>query len=780
MMEPANILSKVAFVSDYFPRQCGIATFAHDLRRAVAKKFSEVECQVVAVTDPGQSYDYPPEVNFEIRQLNLSDYRRAADFLQFQNVQCVCVQHEFGIYGGDAGSHLLTFLRELRLPVVTTCHTLLEDPDTTQRRVFLQLSRLSNRMVAMSERGRSILRDTYGVEDDRIAVIPHGIPDVPFVDPAFFKDEYGVEGRKLLLTFGLLSPGKGLDYAIRAMSRIVEAHPNAVYIILGATHPNLVRTEGEAYRYKLQKLVSDLDLEENVLFYNRFVSVEELTRFIGACDVYVTPYLNPAQITSGTLAYAFGCGKSVVSTPYWHAQELLANDRGRLVPFRDSDALAKAVIGLLDDDALRAQLRKEAYLAGREMVWSRVAERYVEVFRLARTASSQRALLPLERKRGIEQLQLPDIQLSHVRRLTDSTGIFQHATFSFPNFAEGYCLDDNARALILSAMLEDLQREAPDASDLSSVYAAFINYAFNEQTGRFRNFMSFDRRWLETTGSDDAHGRALWALGVCVGRSRQRPLKNWASNLFEKALPAILDTTSPRGWAFALLGLHEFLRHLGGQRQARAARDHLSRRLAECYSKSTTPDWLWFEPILAYDNAKLPHALIVSGRTMGDVSMRDLGLQALEWLMKQQTDARGYFAPIGSNGFYPQGGERAEYDQQPLEAQATVSACLEAYSTTRDERWMEEALRAFRWFLGSNKLGEQVCDYATGGCRDGVHLDRVNQNEGAESTLAYLLALVEIKARETVLSSFREPLELDDLSRSGEGEGAAQGEPLTA
>lgn len=770
-------LSKIAFLSDYFPRRCGIATFARDLRTAVARAFPDVSCQVVAVTDPHGNYNYPSEVSFEVRQQSLPDYTRAAEFLQFQAAQCVCVQHEFGIYGGEAGAHLLAFLRGLRLPVVTTCHTLLEEPDAAQRRVFLELAELSQRLVAMSERGRRILRETYRVSDDRIAVIPHGIPDVPFIDPSFYKDQYGVEGRKLLLTFGLLSPGKGLEYAVRAMPKIVAAHPEAVYIVLGATHPHLARREGEAYRNKLEQLARDLGVEEHVLFFNRFVSQEELTEFLGACDIYLTPYLHAAQITSGTLAYAFGCGKAVVSTPYWHAEELLANGRGSLVPFRDAEAMADAVIHLLDDENARSQMRKEAYVAGRSTIWPRVAESYMKVFREARLAASRQSLLPLGKKRALERMQFPEIRLDHARRLTDSTGIFQHGTYSFPNFSEGYCLDDNARALILVCRLEGLQRESAAVADLSSVYAAFVDYAFNPETGRFRNFMSFERRWLEETGSEDAHGRALWALGVCVGRSPQRPLQNWALNLFERALPAILDTTSPRAWAFALLGLDEFLRRMGGQRQARAAREQLARRLLGLFRAASSREWQWFEPVLSYDNATFAHALIVSGRAMQDAELRDVGLRSLAWLMEQQTagsseeppaNAEGlgaqlrgdrYFSPIGSEGFHRQGGPRAEFDQQPLEAQASVAACLDAYVATRDESWLEEALRAFRWFLGSNKLGEQVYDHETGGCRDGLHVDRVNQNEGAESTISFLLALTDIKAHEAILSSIHAPAE---------------------
>lgn len=776
MNEQTRPLTKVAFLGDYLPRKCGIATFTRDLRDAVATQFPSVECPVAAVTDPGGDYDYPQEVRFEIREEQLSDYRRAAEYLQFQDVECVCVQHEYGIYGGEQGSHLLALLRELNLPVVTTCHTLLERPSPAQRRVMEELGELSQKLVAMSERGRRILAEVYGVAEEKLALIPHGIPDMPFVDPAFYKDQFGVEGKNVLLTFGLISPGKGLEHAIEAMPQVIRRHPDTVYLILGATHPHLVRQEGEAYRYRLQKMARDLGVSRHVLFIDRFVELEELKEFIGACDIYLTPYLNPEQITSGTLAYTYGCGKAVVSTPYWHAQELLSEGRGRLVPFRDSAAIAEVVIGLLEDDVGRAQVRKQAYLAGREMVWSRIAQKYMDVFREARQTEKRTVRLNLMQEQKLEQLQLPELRLDHLRRMTDSTGIFQHAVFTFPNFAEGYCLDDNARALVLTSRIEDLRKEAATVGELARIYAAFVHHSYDEERRRFRNFMSFDRRWVEKEGSEDSQGRALWGLGSCVGKSRQRALQNWAAQLFERSLPGILDTTSPRAWAFALIGIHEYLSRMGGERSARSIRSELASRLMDLYGQASSERWRWYEGILAYDNAKLPHALIQAGWATGDEEMLDAGLEALRWLAEAQSDERGEFAPVGSDGFYPQGGTKARFDQQPLEAQATVSACLQAYQVTKDAFWLEQALRAFRWFHGANHLGAEVYDHETGGCRDGLHVDRPNQNEGAESTLSYLLTLVELKEQEHVLSAFLEPVALD-LGRARRERGVEGAEP---
>jgi glycosyltransferase involved in cell wall biosynthesis len=753
---------KVAFIGDYLPRKCGIATFTHDLRNAIAVQYPATECVVVPVNDIAGGYEYPSEVRFEIEEKDLSSYRRAADFLNFSNVDAVSLQHEYGIFGGAAGSHILKFLRDLRIPVVTTLHTVLEHPNEDQRRVMKQLAELSARLVVMAKRGAGFLRDVYGIDDDRIDLIPHGIPDMPFVDPTFYKDQFGVEGRFVALTFGLLSPNKGIEYMLRALPSVVQKHPNFVYIILGATHPNLVREQGEAYRLKLERLAQDLGVKKHVIFYNRFVELGELTEFIGAADLYVTPYLNPAQITSGTLAYSFGCGKAVISTPYSYAEELLADDHGVLVPFGDSDALSRAIIDLLDDEQHRNAMRKRAYLVGREMIWSQVAHRYVESFRRARHArldawSRRLAVRTLEE----ERLQLPDLRLDHLMRMTDRTGLLQHATFTIPNFHEGYCLDDNARALVLTVLLEEIDEDSAEVQRAATTYAAFLNFAFDASGHSFRNFLGFNREWLEDVGSADSVGRATWAIGTCVGRSKRRDLQFWGVRLFEQALNAAVETDSPRAWAFAIIGIHEYFRRLSGDRLANQLRDNLTTRLVDLYQQTASADWQWFEPKASYDNAKLSHALILSGRWANNPRALEIGLESLRWLAKVKQAPRGHFRPIGSNGFYTRGEEPANFDQQPLEAHAMVSACIEAYRATEDLFWLDEAHLAFEWFLGRNDLGMPLYDANSGGCRDGLHEDRVNQNQGAESTLAFLLSLAEMQYLENSLAAFRQATETD-------------------
>ena len=754
--------NRFAFVCDYLPRRCGIATFSHDLCQMLSAQSKAAECFVVPVNDVPEGYDYPPEVRFEIAEQDLKSYQRAADFLNFSDAEVVCLQHEFGIYGGTAGSHVLGLLRQLRIPVVAQLHTVLADPNRDQRRVMEEMKRLVARFIVMTERGRGMLEDIYKIGADRIDVIPHGIPDMPFVDPAFYKDQFGVEGKKTLFTFGLLSPGKGIEYVLRALPEIVKEVPDLVYIVLGATHPNLLRRDGESYRLSLERLVADLGIKKHVIFYNRFVETKELKEFLGAADVYITPYLNPAQITSGTLAYAFGCGKAVVSTPYWHAQELLADGRGVLVPFRDSGAIAREVVALFKDEVRRHAMRKQAYLLGREMTWNHLAYEYLESFRKAREAQSGRRVprVPLKTQEQ-EQFELPPLQLSHLQRLSDAGGLMQHAVVSVPNFREGYCTDDNARGLLLSVLLEETGDVSAEIHRLAYRYAAFIDYAFIPKTPRFHNFMSFDRQWLDEGGSDDCWGRVLWALGACVGRSRRPDLQRWAMQCFERSLAGIDKSTSPRAWAFALLGIHEYFRRLSGDRFVNQMRETLLQRLLGLYEGASRPDWPWFESRLSYANAKLPHALILGGRWAGMHEAMEVGLRSLRWLTEVQTSDTGHFRPIGSNGFYARGGKRAQFDQQPLEAYTTMSACLEAWFATRDGFWMKETRKAFEWFLGRNDLGRSVYDPSTGGCFDALHVDRVNLNQGAESTLAFLLALQEMRLAENALEGIGESEEIN-------------------
>ncbi len=742
-------LLKIAFVGDYLPRKCGIATFTHDLRGAIAKT-AGIECIVVAIDDIAGGYAYDEEVQFQVAEQELEEYRAAADFLNFSNIAVVSLQHEFGIYGGACGSHVLALMEDLRMPIISTLHTVLSEPSETQQAVMMELIRLSARLVVMTERCRQTLINTYSVDSDQVDVIAHGIPDVPGTDQQVLKEQFNVEDRAVALTFGLLSPGKGIEHVLQAIPEIVAQFPEFVYLVLGATHPSLIRQQGERYRISLERMAKELGVTKHVSFYNRFVELEELTEFIGAADLYITPYLNVQQAVSGTLAYAFGCGQAVISTPYWHAEELLADGRGVLVPFADPAAIAREVIGLLGDDDRRLAMRARAHALGRGMTWDHVSQLYLVSFNRALDERSAQRKPFAVRTLDEQPMALPKMQLDHLRHLSDSTGIIQHAIYSIPDHAHGYCTDDNARALILTVLIEELGKDSAEVHSLASRYAAYLNVAFNRDTGRFRNFMSFDRQWLEEDGSDDSQGRALWALGTCIGRSRRAGLIAWARELFHRALPACENTTSPRTWALGVLGIQEYLKRYGGDRAAATMSQRLAERLINMYDATATENWPWFENIVTYNNAKLSQSLIAYGRWFANPRATQIGLESLRWLCKQQLSPQGRFRPIGSNGFSREGGVAAIYDQQAIEAHAMVSAAIEAYAVSKEPFWSEQAHLAFDWFLGRNDLGLPIYDDSTGGCFDGLMELQVNQNQGAESTLAFLLSLAEMRQLATL------------------------------
>lgn len=739
-------LKRIAVLGNHLPRQCGIATFTTDLSDAIAAERPDLDCFVLAMNDAGNRHSYPARVRFEITESDIASYRRAADFLNVNTVDVLCVQHEYGIFGGEAGNQVLALLRELRMPIVTTLHTILANPDRLQRKVMNELAALSERVVVMTAHGAALLHDVHGVPLQKIDVIPHGIPNVP--NGGSSKDQLGMEGKSVILTFGLLSPDKGIEYVIDSLPQVLARHPEVVYVVLGATHPHVKERFGEAYRLMLEQRAQRLGVDSNIIFHNRFVSRDELVEFLSAADIYVTPYLNPEQITSGTLAYAVGCGKAVISTPYRYARELLADGRGILVPARDPDAIAREVIGLLGDDAKRLAFQGRAATHGRSMVWPAVARSYMQSFARARSEHASRLRTVFQAKTlATRPADLPEINLKHVGIMTDQTGMLQHATFNVPSYDDGYCLDDNARALLATALLEDAGTEDVDGvRALASRYLAFVNHAFDAHRGRFKNFMSYTRRWAVEDGSEDSHGRAVWALGCVVGRSSDPGRQSLADQLFHAALPALADFTSPRAWAYALLGIDEYLRAFQGDSNVQFLGGRLAERLLDLFRRTSGRDWPWFEDRATYCNARLSQALIVSGAWMSDQEMQQAGLRSLEWLASTQCSDDGYFAPIGSNGFYERGGRKASFDQQPVEASAMVSACLDAARVTGDACWEKYAHRAFTWFLGQNQLQRPLYDAATGGCRDGLHADRPNENQGAESTLSFVLALLEMRA----------------------------------
>ncbi len=743
--------NRIAIVGNYLPRRCGIATFTTDLCDALHAEYGTTELLALPVNDSEEGYDYPARVRFELSEDNLASYRQAADFLNFSNIDLVCLQHEYGIFGGRAGGHILELLRRLRMPFVTTLHTVLREPSLDQRAVMEEIVTLSDRLIVMSQQSVEILQEVFCVPAEKIDLIPHGIPDLPFTDPSFYKDAFGTEGKEVLLTFGLLSPNKGIENVIKALPKILARHNNVVYMVSGVTHPHILRREGDKYRDYLQNLAKDLGVQASVIFRNRFVSPQELVELIGAADIYITPYKHKAQVVSGTLAYALSAGKAIISTPYLHAIELLDAERGVLVPFDDPEAIFAKTVELLDNVTARHAMRKRAYLYARDMVWNRVAQKYMECFERIyneRLRNPRATFSAQNTEKHFDRL--PSIKLDHLLRMTDSTGMIEHAVFVIPNYPEGYSTDDNARALIVAILLEPFGAIEPRrGADLASRYLAFLWFAFDPRTKRFRNCLSYERQWQEAEGSEDSHGRALWGLGTVLGRSKDAGLRGAAGRMFELAVPAALEFKSPRACAFALLGVLEYLDSFPGDRAALGASDDLANRLLNFYRATRSDDWKWFEDGLAYSNGRLPQALLRAGVRAGNEEMVAAGLEALDWLVAlQRCEVKGHFVPIGTQGFHSKTTERARFDQQPVEACAVVSACLQAYRATGKGRWRKEAWSAFNWFLGDNDLQIALYDSTTGGCRDGLHPDRANENQGAESTLSFLMALLEMRKLE--------------------------------
>ncbi len=738
-------IQRVAFIGNHLPRRCGIATFTHDLHLAVATARPDIQTCVVAMSDSARSYDYPPVVHFQVGEERIDDYIRAAAFLNDARFDVVSLQHEYGIFGGEAGSKIIELLSRLDMPVVTTLHTVLSKPTPAQRDAMCRIIAHSSKIVVMAEKGRELLRSVHEVPHRKIEVIPHGIPDCPFLETHHAKAKLGFGEKMVILTFGLLSPSKGIETVIDAMPRIIKSCPNAVYVILGATHPNLVRQQGEAYRDDLIARVKELGIEQHVIFFNQFVNQATLLDFISMCDVYVTPYLNESQMTSGTLAYSFGLGKAVVSTPYWHAQELLNDGRGILVPFGDVKAVGREIAGLLTDDARRDVMRKLAYATGRSMTWEQTAKRYLAICEAAREPARSEMSPPIgtavSRSKGHD---IPEIRIEHFLSFCDSTGMLQHAVYSVPDRLHGYCVDDNARALLLSSALSD-RGEVQLSDAITSRFAAFIQHAWNPDTRRFRNFMSYDRRWLEELGSEDSHGRTLWALAECARADVNPSRRRWAAVLFKTALPIVEEFSSPRAWAFSLLGLDVYCALVAGDVVAHGLRKLLADRLIGLIGVAETKDWIWFEDVLAYDNARLSQALIQTGLTTHTPLYVKEGLRSLRWLMSLQTASSGTFRPVGTKSFGRFREKPEMFDQQPVEAAATISACFAAWRADDGAEWPAAGMRALNWFLGENDLQTALIDPDTGSCSDGLHPDRRNENNGAESVLSYLLGLEEMR-----------------------------------
>lgn len=744
MLNPRKIenVGKIAVIGNYSPRQCGIATFTTDLSQALARELPSEENLInIAMDDIPEGYEYPHQVKFRVRQNVKSDYFWAADYLNAQQYDAAIVQHEYGIFGGEDGAHILHMIKNLKMPVITNLHTVLENPTAGQRRVMEGLAKYSDRLLVMSKKAFDILTKVYGIDREMIAFIPHGVPDTSFKAPGLYNELFGLTKKDIILTFGLLGPDKGIESMIKAMPAIVKEHPNVVYLILGQTHPHIIKRTGDVYRQELQALVSRLGMENHVVFHNSFVELGMLVQYIQTSKIYAIPYLKKEQITSGTLSYALGVGAAVVSTPFWHAEELLADGRGVLVPFNSTEDMAKEINYLLSHDHEREMMRFKSYQYGRSMVWTEVAKTHLSLISEIKERKPIESVQDNDFKYSKMFSDLPEINLSHLMTMTDDTGLLQHAKYTTPNHHHGYCVDDNARGLIALTKCYSIKKDK-DVLLMIQKYLAFLFYAFNQENGRFRNFMSYDRRWMELAGSEDSHARALWGLGITVKEAPDGSIRNMAMRMFIDALPVVEHFTSPRAWGYTVLGLQAYLSVYGGDIFARKVRDELALKIYELFKNNASEEWAWCENTATYANAILPHALIVSGKWMPNKDMYDMGIKSLEWLLKVQTAPEGHLSVIGNDGWLDIKGHRSMFDQQPVEVKGLIDACLAVYISTGDKKWLEESERCLSWFLGQNDLGLPVCDSTTGGCGDGLENQGVNGNQGAESTLAWIISLV--------------------------------------
>jgi len=741
---------KIAYISTYPPRECGIATFNQNLMNAINANFPERKSLlnggfVVALNDSEniQDYEYPSEVKYVIRQNHQKDYIRAANYINTSSADVCIMEHEFGIYGGESGIYILPLLNRLEKPLISILHTILKDPSYVQRIIIREIAEQSSKIVVMSQRAVEFLTTIYDIPVEKIQIIEHGVPDVEAHEENPIKNLTTFKNHRVLLTFGLISRNKGLETVIRALPKIVEKHPDVMYVVLGNTHPGVIKSSGEEYRDHLKSLAAQLNVSKHLCFINKFVSEEELVNYLSAAEIYVTPYLNEAQITSGTLSYAVGAGAAVVSTPYWHATELLADNRGRLFDFKNADALSDTINELLDQERVLNELKENAYSYGLRLRWPVIGAEFIKAAQEACAAYdfSDKIL----KNSIVDPEIMPKFNLTHVLRLTDDTGIVQHAKYGIPNLKEGYCLDDNARALIMALMAYQ-RSKSKEAFELLPIYLSYIHYMQTED-GNFRNFLSFNRQYLDEIGSEDSFGRTVWALGYLIGCAASNSYREFAMEIFHKSFPHFKALKHLRGMANTIIGISLYLKVVPGDEGMMNELARLTQPLIDAFENTQSNDWQWFEEKMTYDNAILPLALLHSCEITGNEKARQVALKTMAFLDKI-TLSGGYLSPVGNDGWYYRGGTFPAFDQQAIETMAMVLMHFQAYKIFHKPQYIEKMFLCYKWFLGENTLRAPLYDHETKGCCDGLLPTGINRNQGAESTLAYLISHL------TVLKAF--------------------------
>lgn len=755
---------KIAYISTYPPRECGLATFNQNLVNALSlnPSYNSQQSFVVAMNESENldEHAYPKEVKFVIRQQNQQDYIDAANFINESDIDTVIIEHEFGIFGGNSGVFLLSLINRLKKPFITILHTVLKEPSFMQQTIIKEIALKSSKIVVMSKKAVLFLTSIYQIPKSSIKLIEHGVPDLePILNNEVAQSEL-FKNRKVLFTFGLISRNKGLETMIKALPSIAAEHPEVLYVILGNTHPGVVKHNGEEYRDSLKALAKDLGVENNIAFVNKFVSEEELHQYLTACYIYVTPYLNEAQITSGTLSYAIGAGAAVVSTPYWHAQELLADNRGKLFDFKNDKQLAQIVNELLSNEHKHQQLKQNAYQYGLDLRWPAIGNVYINVLEDALAAGNkpQRTVPPIIDVEG-----MPALNLNHINLLTDDTGIIQHARFGIPNLKEGYCIDDNARALIMALMAFE-QDKNQKALKLIPVYLSFIQYMQRED-GNFRNFLSFNRNYLDEVGSEDSFGRTIWSLGYLIAVAPNNSYREFGRELFSHSVTHFKDLKYLRGKANTVIGIANFLSVHQGDELLITEINQLAKSLVSSYHANKDGDWHWFEDILTYDNAILPLALLHHYEATGNQESYQIAMESIEFLNSFSFE-NGYLNPVGNAGWMKKHGKNPIYDQQAIETMAMVLLYAKTFEITKDIKYLNMMHTSYEWFLGKNSLHIPLYDFETNGCADGLQFNSVNRNQGAESTLAYFIShLAVLKAAEAEYVTLASPLvEVDKLA----------------
>ncbi len=719
----------IVFLSTYPPRECGIATFTQDLLLLSQKLLgTRVNCKVAALNlSPLDTYKYPPEVEWEIDQNDRKAYITLAQTINNdKNISGVIIQHEYGIFGGEEGEKILSFMKNCRKPMLVTLHTILPQPHPKMKEVTSHIIKLATTIVVLTQNSKKIIEEIYPHSIGKAFIIPHGIHDSKFSDSEKYKKILELEHHTILSTFGLLSRNKGIGFVIRALPEVIKKYPKVLYLILGETHPVIRRKEGEKYRIELAMLIKKLGLKKYVRFYDQYLTLADLIEFLKATDIYIATSTNPNQAVSGTFSYALGTGRAVISTEFAQAKEIITPEVGRLVPIKNSPALTTALLDLLSDEKRLRKMNRTAYQITRPMLWSNVAKQYIHL--LMRTVA-------------------PAINLKHLHTLTDEFGLFQFAREAVPNKDFGYTLDDNARALIVCSLLLQ-QKRSKEVEDLAEIYFSFIKKC-QLPDGSFINYIGHNKVETEQNtreNLEDAQSRAMWALSVVIANKKlSSKMREQAQQIFLLTLKNGGKPQSLRARAFIIKSYAIAQEHLSNEREELV--NHIKEHadvLISSLQENSHKSWRWFEQHLTYNNAILPEALLIAGSIIKNEIYTHSGIQSLQFLIKK-TFSSNLYRPIGHSRWYKNLKERSQYDQQPEDPSSMILALVTAYKNTHNEEYKNLAIKCFSWFLGYNTLNKSLYDAESGGCYDGLHADRVNLNQGAESLISYLMANITIK-----------------------------------